>query len=177
MKNTAMQARLGDEVRAFIDSRRSLQLASLGEDGVPFASYAPFARDDDSLYVILSDIAIHGRNLLRESRASVLVIEDEDTAGELYARVRVSYQVEAEELEAGSEPWERGVTLLEERLGERPRNLSKLADFRLFRLRPQSGRYVKGFGKAYTLEGGTLATATINHLREGHRKREDDEAA
>jgi putative heme iron utilization protein len=69
------------------------------------------------------------------------------------------------------------VTLLAERLGERPRNLSRLADFRLFRLKPQSGRYVKGFGKAYTLEGGTLATATINHLREGHRKREDDQAA
>jgi putative heme iron utilization protein len=173
MKNTAMQARLGDEVRAFIDSRRSLQIASLGEDGVPFASYAPFARDDDSLYVILSDIAIHGRNLIREARASVLVIEDEDTAGELYARIRVSYQVKAEELEVGSDAWEHGVALLEERLGERPRNLSKLADFRLFRLRPQSGRYVKGFGKAYTLEGGTLATATINHLREGHRQREE----
>jgi len=177
MKNTAMQARLGDEVRAFIDSRRSLQLASLGEDGVPFASYAPFARDDDSLYVILSDIAIHGRNLLRDSRASVLVIEDEDTAGELYARVRVSYQVAAEELAVGSEAWERGVDLLEARHGERPRNLSKLADFRLFRLRPKAGRYVKGFGKAYTLEGGTLAVTTINHLREGHRRREDDQAA
>ena len=176
MKNKAMEQRLADEVLEFIDARRSLQLATLGEDGVPYASYAPFARDDDSLYVILSDIAIHGRNLLRESRASVLVIEDEDTAGELYARIRVSYQVRARELEVGSDAWEHGVSLLEARHGERPRNLSRLADFRLFRLEPQAGRYVKGFGKAYTLEGGTLATATINHLREGHRAR-DEQAA
>ncbi|MEM9758768.1 MAG: pyridoxamine 5'-phosphate oxidase family protein [Pseudomonadota bacterium] len=173
MKNKALQARLGEEVLSFIDSRRSLQIASLGEDGVPFASYAPFARDDDSLYVILSDIAIHGRNLKREHRASVLVIEDEDSAGELYARVRVSYKVLADALKAGSEAWENGVAILEKRLGERPRKLSELSDFCVFRLRPQAGRYVKGFGKAYTLEGGTLATATINHLREGHRPRED----
>ncbi len=176
MKNTAMQARLGDEVRAFIDSRRSLQIASLGEDGVPFASYAPFARDDDSLYVVLSDIAVHGRNLKRDPRASVLVIEDEDNAGELYARIRVNYRVHAEALEVGSEAWERGVALMEARHGERPRNLSKLADFCVFRLVPQAGRSVKGFGKAYTLEGGTLATATINHLREGHRPREEQAA-
>lgn len=171
MKNKAMQQRLGEEIRAFIDGRRSLQLATLGEDGVPYASYAPFARDDDSLYVLLSDIAVHGRNLQREARASVLIIEDEDSAGELYARIRAAYQIAAEELPVGDQTWENGVRLMEERLGERPRKLSELADFRLFRLHPQSGRFVKGFGKAYTLEGGTLATATINHLREGHRKR------
>ncbi len=177
MKNTAMQERLADEIRAFIDQRRSLQLATLGEDGIPYASYAPFARDEDSLYVLLSDIAVHGCNLLREARASVLVIEDEDSADELYARVRVNYQVTAEELRVGAPAWERGIALLETRLGQRPRKLSQLADFRLFRLTPQRGRYVKGFGKAYALEGGTLATTTIKHLRDqGHRPRQDQAA-
>jgi len=177
MKNKAMQQRLGEEVLDFIDDRLSLQLATLGEDGTPYASYAPFARDEESLYVLLSDVAVHGRNLQHHTKASALVIEDEDSAGELFARVRVSYQVEAEELEVGSEAWSRGVDLLEARLGERPRNLSRLADFHLFRLHPKSGRYVKGFGKAYTLEGGSLSTPTVNHLREGHRQREDSQAA
>jgi hypothetical protein len=79
MKNTAMQERLGEEIKDFINSRRSLQLATVDEDGAPFASYAPFAADDDSFYVLLSDIACTGCNLAREPRASVLVIEDEDT--------------------------------------------------------------------------------------------------
>lgn len=177
MKNRAMEQRLADEVLAFIDSRRSLQLATLGSDGVPYASYAPFARDADCLYVILSDIAIHGVNLRRSPRASVLIIEDEDGAEELFARQRVGYQVEAEELAVGSQVFERGVDYLAERHGERPRNLAGLADFHLYRLRPGAGRYVKGFGKAYALEGGTLASPTINHLREGHRKRGNDKAA
>jgi len=176
MKNTAMQERLGDEIRSFIHSRRSLQLATLAEDGTPFASYAPFAADEVSLYVLLSDIALHGLNLQREPRASVLIIEDEDSAGELFARLRVSYQVHAEELEVGSADWHSGVGLLEERHGERPRKLSELADFRLFRLHPTRGRYVKGFGKAYRLAGGTLAMESIDHLRDGHKPREEQAA-
>ncbi|GAB5414292.1 MAG: heme utilization protein HutZ [Congregibacter sp.] len=173
MKNIAMEQRLKDEILSFIDSRRSLQLASIGEDGYPFASYAPFASDADAFYILLSDIAIHGVNLARDSRASVLIVEDEDTAGELYARIRVNYQVDAEQLEVGSPDWERGVSLLEARHGQRPRNLSGLQDFRLFRLHPRKGRYIKGFGKAYTLEGGTIGGTNIDHLREGHKPREE----
>ena len=177
MKNKAMQVRLNAEIRDFIDSRRSLQLATLGEDGVPYASYAPFAADEASLFVILSDIAIHGLNLLRQPRASVLIIEDEDTAEELFARRRVGYQVTAEELAVGSDGWDDGVTHLAQRHGERPRRLSSLADFRLYRLCPEHGRYVTGFGKAYSLAGGTLAHAEINHLRVGHRQRSTDDNA
>jgi putative heme iron utilization protein len=176
MKNTAMQERLGEEIKDFINSRRSLQLATVDQDGAPFASYAPFAADDDSFYVLLSDIAVHGLNLAREPRASVLIIEDEDGAGELFARLRVSYQVHAEELEVNAADWQAAVEHLAARHGERPRKLSQLSDFRLFRLRPVKGRYVKGFGKAYSLAGGTLGLQAIDHLREGHKPRQEQAA-
>lgn len=176
MKNKAMETRLNAEIQAFIDSRRSLQLATLGEDSVPYASYAPFACDEDSLYVILSDIALHGLNLIAEPRASVLIIEDEDSAAELFARRRVGYQIVAEELPVGAPEWHGGVERLEERHGERPRQLAQLADFRLFRLRPTSGRYVKGFGKAYKLSGGKLAQTALDHFRDGHRPRREQAA-
>ncbi|WP_439100595.1 HugZ family protein [Congregibacter sp.] len=173
MKNTALQQRLSDEITDFLDRRRSLQLATIDESGLPFASYAPFARDDRHLYVLLSDIAVHGINLARNPRASALIIEDEDTADELYARIRVCYQMKAEELEVYSSAWENAVKTLANRHGERPRKLSQLSDFRLFRLSPLSGRYVKGFGKAYSLSGGSLSSQTIDHLRVGHQARED----
>jgi putative heme iron utilization protein len=171
MKNKAMETRLSQEVLDFIHSRRSLQLASVKEDGAPYASYAPFAIGEDCLYVILSEIAVHAVNLQANPAASVLVIEDEDSAGELFARVRVNYTVRAEKLDYGSEDWKAGIDSLAERHGERPRNLGELNDFKLFRLVPQGGRYVKGFGKAYDLRGDSLAGVEINHLREGHRAR------
>ena len=77
MKNKAMQSRLATEVLDFIHSRKSLQLASLGADGAPYASYAPFAIGDDCLYVQLSEIAVHAVNLQRDGRASVLILEDD----------------------------------------------------------------------------------------------------
>ncbi|MDP5052999.1 MAG: pyridoxamine 5'-phosphate oxidase family protein [Congregibacter sp.] len=173
MKNTAMEQRISDEIRSFIDSRRSLQLATLGENGYPYASYAPFARDDSSFYVLLSDIAVHGVNLSQEPRASVLIIEDEDPAGELYARVRVAYQVDAQKLNLESEDGKSAIEHLVARHGERPGHLAQLADFHLFRLTPTRGRYVKGFGKAYELRGESLLEVSIDHLRIGHTPRAD----
>ncbi len=172
MKNKAMQTRLSTEVLDFIQSRKSLQLATLLEDGAPYASYAPFAIGEDCLYVLLSEIAVHGANLQRDPRASVLIVEDEDTAGELFARIRVNYSMDVEFLEHGSDSWRDGLQQLAERHGERPINLSNLQDFKLFRLRPTSGRYVKGFGRAFTLAGNTLAGEVVTHMTDGHKPRE-----
>lgn len=175
MKNTAMQARLSDEVLELVNARRSLMLASTCEDGSPYASYAPYAVGNDCLYVLLSDIAVHGLNLIREPRASVLVIEDEDSCAELFARVRVNYRMTAEQIEHDSTEWHTGLQALVARHGERPKNLSEHADFRLFRLTPLAGRYVKGFGRAYDLVGGTLAGEAVNPKTDGHRLRSEVE--
>lgn len=171
MKNTAMESRLGTEVEGFIRRRRSLQLATIGQDGAPYASYAPFALGIDCFYVLLSEIAVHGVNLQHEPRASVLILEDEDTAEELFARVRVNYSVRAKALSYGSTAWQEALACLMARHGERPGNLSELQDFKLFRLSPTGGRYIKGFGSAYTLAGNTFSGRAIDQLREGHRPR------
>lgn len=171
MKNARMETRLNDEVLDLIHGRMSLQLATLNPAGLPYASYAPFAIGDECLYVLLSDIALHAVNLRENPQASVLIIEDEDGAAELFARKRVNYSVQADLIEYGSEPWKRGMDCLAERHGERPRNLGEHTDFKMFRLTPLRGRYVKGFGKAYDLEGRTLAGESLVHLREGHKQR------
>lgn len=164
--------KINDEVLDFINSRRSLQLATIKKDGAPFASYAPFAIGDECLYVLLSEVAIHAVNLQANPVASVLIVEDEDTAKELFARIRVNYLMDAELLAVDSEDWQQGLGLLHQRHGQRILNLSEHEDFKLFRLTPREGRYVKGFGRAYRLEGKTLSGEAVSHMRDGHRKRE-----
>lgn len=171
MKNEAFQARLNQEILDFIDSRRSLHLATITHEGDPYTSYAPFARGDECLYILISEIAVHALNLQANPRASVMIIEDEDSAGELFARLRVSYQMDAQLQDVESEGWKEGIKVLAQRHGERINNLSQLADFRLFKLVPRKGRYVKGFGKAFDLIGGSLAAEKISHLKDGHKKR------
>ena len=171
MKNTALEQRIQDEILDFINSRKSLLLASCRSDGSPYASYAPFAIGDDCLYVLLSEIAVHAVNLQNTPAASVLIVEDEDTAAELFARLRVNYQVIADLVAVDSKGWQDGINCLASRHGERINNLSQLADFKLFRLVPQNGRYVKGFGKAFAFSGESLTGTAVDHMRDGHKKR------
>lgn len=171
MKNKVLEDKISQEIIDIVDSRKSLMLSTLDHEGWPYASYAPFARGEDCLYVLVSEIAVHGINLQVNPNASVLIIEDEDSAGELFARLRVLYRVQAELLTPESSQWHEGIDILQNRHGDRITNLSQLKDFKLFKLHPRGGRYVKGFGKAYQIEGGSLSGEGLSHLRDGHQKR------
>lgn len=169
---TSTQSNLQEEIIHFVRSRKTLQLCSIDPQGHPYASYAPFAIGEQCLYVLLSDIALHAINLRANPQASVLILEDEDTADEVFARIRVNYRIIAEPIAVDSVDWRTGVDTLRQRHGNRIDNLSQLRDFHLFRLAPQGGRYVKGFGRAYDFPAGTLNGAGITHLRDGHQPRD-----
>jgi len=171
MKNQRLEQTLKEEILTFIQSRKSLQLSSITKDLKPYASYAPFAIGEDCLYILISEIAVHAINLQANPDASVLIIEDENSAKELFARMRVNYSVKAEHIAFDGECWQLGVDALVARHGERINNLSALQDFKLFKLTPTEGRYVKGFGRAYTLTGGSLTGELVDQLRDGHKKR------
>ena len=171
MKNQELGKRIQQEILDFINSRKSLQLSSITSEGRPYASYAPFALGESCLFVLISEIAIHAINLQKKPIASILILEDEDTSDELFARKRVNYSVNAEQLVLGSDEWLHGVNILASRHGDRINNLSELDDFKLFKLKPSEGRYVKGFGRAYAFEGESLTGELVEHLRDGHKKR------
>lgn len=165
MKNASLQQQLADEVLSLIDAQRTLYLASITPDGAPFASFAPYAVGSNSLYVLLSELALHAVNLRENPLASVLIIDDESGTDEIYARVRVNYTVTAARVDRESDDFDKGVGLLAARHGERPLMLAGLGDFHLFRLVPKRGRYIKGFGRAYELSGGTLTGESMAQLR------------
>ncbi|GAA3921108.1 HugZ family protein [Litoribacillus peritrichatus] len=171
MKNKGLEQRLSDEILTFLDSRRTLHLSSLDEDGHPYASYAPFALGTECIYVLLSDIAVHGRNLKQNSKAAVLIVEDESQAATIFARIRVNYQVSAQHLQIDSEEYKTGIHQLFKKHGDRIHNLAELSDFNLFKLTPLGGRYVKDFGRAFSIAGNTLTGESIDRLRDGHKPR------
>ncbi|MCL6417468.1 pyridoxamine 5'-phosphate oxidase family protein [Aestuariirhabdus sp. Z084] len=175
MKNKHLEQKLGEEIIAFLNHRKTLSLASLDEQGAPYASYAPFAVDDNSIFVLLSDIALHGKNLKRDKRAAVQVVEDETEAASIFARIRVSYQVEAHPVALDSEAYQSGIECLSNKHGDRINKLAVLSDFNLFRLTPLGGRYVKDFGRAFEISGHTLAGDNIERLRDGHKPRAANE--
>jgi putative heme iron utilization protein len=172
MNNTGLEQQIQQEIIAMVNQQQSLMLATLDADNLPYASYAPYAVGEHCLYVLISEIALHAQNLQLHPKASVLIIEDEASAEQLFARRRISYQVDAVLLPYEQGGWQTGIDALTLRHGERITQLSQFADFKLFQLNPSQGRYIKGFGKAYQIDGGTLAGESLSHLRGGHKKRQ-----
>lgn len=164
----ALQQRLLPEIRAFRDGCQTLMMATLDQGANPNVSYVPFTLQDDGYYVLVSEIARHGQNLQVCNRVSIMLIEDESNSRQIYARKRLTFDALADEIPRKTSDWERGITALHEKHGDIVKNLSQLGDFHLFRLIPEKGLYVKGFGQAFTVSGDELVDFV--HLKEGHRK-------
>lgn len=163
-----LQNRLQPEIREFRDGCRTLQLATVDGEGNPNASYAPFVLQEDGYYVLISEIARHARNLQQVPKVSLMLIEDETGARELFARKRLTFDAVAEVVARDDARWEKAVAALEGRFGEIVKGLSNLKDFVLFRLKPEQGLFVKGFGQAFRVSGDELVDFV--HLVEGHKR-------
>lgn len=141
--------------RLLVDSS-TLVLATADSSGSPEASLAPFWRDSPRLYIYVSDLATHTRNLLDTGRARVLLLADESERTNAYARRRLSFGVVARFVPRDDGEWDRALDGLTSRFGSTVELIRPLVDFRLFRLTPVSGTYVRGFAQAYPVCGPDL---------------------
>ncbi|WP_159650823.1 heme utilization protein HutZ [Vibrio atypicus] len=168
VKQERLQGRLGPEIKEFRQARRTLQLATVDEEGRPNVSYAPFVQNQEGYFVLISEIARHARNLKANPNVSIMMIEDEDTSKQLFARKRLTFDAAATVVERDSQQWTQVVEQMKERFGEIIDGLSQLQDFVLFNMKPEQGLFVKGFGQAYQVSGDDLVDFV--HLQEGHKK-------
>ena len=147
MKDSTDNA-LQQEAARFIDGFCSVCLATVSEAGLPHASYAPFVRDDmGCFYIYVSELATHGQNLLAGSSVSLLFVEGEQQAAQIYARKRFTLHCDPQQLKVDGEGWAAAMVRMEQAHGK-VISVLKTLDFHLFRLTPESGNYVRGFGKS-----------------------------
>lgn len=168
VKQERLQGRLGPEIKEFRQERRTLQLATVDAEARPNVSYAPYVQNQEGYFVLISKIARHARNLLENPNVSLMMIEDEESSKQLFARKRLTFDAVANVVERDTEMWQQVVGQMKERFGEIIDGLSQLEDFVLFNLKPESGLFVKGFGQAYQVSGDDLVDFV--HLQEGHKK-------
>ena len=145
----------------FLSSRASLVMGTRGEQGEVELSVAPFLCEQGMFYVLLSGLAPHTGNLHRESRAEILLLEDEADARQPFARTRVSLSCVAEAIDQNAVDGQAVLQGMESAFGNIVTLLRSLPDFQLFCLTPQEGRYIAGLGRAYRLSG----LSVVEHLR------------
>ncbi len=169
-KKERIQNRIRPELVEFREKQQTLQLATMTSEGLPHVSYAPFVYLPDGYYIFVSDLAKHGENLKNNAHVSIMMIEDEQAAKSIYARKRLGFDTHAHLVERGTPKWLEVIQALEQRFGDIVTDLSQLGDFHMYRLVPEKGRFVKGFGKAFDVSGSDMLD--IVHLDEGHLKKD-----
>jgi putative heme iron utilization protein len=167
-KQERLDSKIAENIASLREKNHTLLLATNSADYVPHVSYSPFAYREGHYYILVSDIAQHGQNLKQQPALSIMLIEDEQDAKSLYARVRLTYDATAKSIDKTSAEGRLALDELATRFGEIIDNLSKLNDFELYAITPDNGRFVKGFGQAFTIDGSDKPNAL--QLTEGHRK-------
>jgi len=145
------------EYEIFPDEFQSVIISTISQAGIPNSSYAPFVIDETkNIYVYISELAAHTQNIYANPRVSVLFIEDEAKTNNIFARRRLSFDCIATLIERDTETWNTIVDQFQERFGEMIAVFRGLTDFRLFKLTPNAGRYVVGFGSIYNIHSDNL---------------------
>ena len=149
-----------------IEEMCSLQLSSVGPDGIPHCGYTPYLyRAPSSFYIFVSQLAAHTRHLLENKTVAIMIIADEQSTSQIFARTRVNYLCEAKNVEPDNQDYGLLLDDYQQRHGKMAGLLRQLPDFILFHLTPMSGQFVMGFGKAFRLTGDDLSV--FEHTRTG----------
>jgi putative heme iron utilization protein len=149
-----------DEVReefiALRDSVNSVQMATLDSNHLPDVSYANFVWYKNACNLFLSDLAQHGKNLKANPAISVLMIESEAKVSNQFARKRIVLKGKVELIPRSDELFDEVMAQFRGRFGPFIDVIQSFEDFKLFRLMPSSGQYVRGFAQAFELTGERL---------------------
>ena len=146
-----------ESLQQLLLNMKTLLLSTLNKEGLPNISYAPFFRDEDGVYYIfISQLANHTQDLLTNPVAAIMLAADEQDTQQVFARTRVTYQCHVERVAVENHQYEMLLDQFSIKFGSVIDVLRDLPDFILFRLTPEHGRFVKGFGQAYELKGKLL---------------------
>lgn len=145
-----------DTLKSLRESMHSVVMSTLGDNGDPHSGYTPFIIDGRDIIVFVSQLSLHTRDLLANGKVSAMIIDDEVSSTQIFARTRVTYQCVAVAVAPDATGYESLLDAMQARHGKMLGVLRQLPDFVLFRLQPVSGQFVMGFGQAYHLRGDTL---------------------
>lgn len=162
-----------DECQALLNAAECAHLATLGAAGNPEASYAPCVRHDGDYYLFLSALSAHTGNLMRDDRIGILLLDEAGASPNPFARPRVSLRGRIEIVAREAALFSAVLADFRQRFGEIVQMLESLPDFTLFRIRPESGTYIRGFGQAYALTGERLERLQHVDPRKRNTDRED----
>jgi putative heme iron utilization protein len=165
-----------EAARTLLAQTRTATLATLSEDGGPWASLVMYGLlDDGTPALLVSTLAEHGRNLARDPRASLMVAAESRSADPLASgRVTLAGRVVRP---AGEREIVARAACLEAMSAAKL--FSTFGDFSLYLLEVERVRWIGGYGTMGSADGTAYLVATpdptagsaahaIEHLNDDH---------
>jgi len=157
------------QLSGYLEPFQSAVLGTLSENGYPFSSYAPFYYDGKTVYIFISDIATHSKNIQRDPKASVFFIEDESKSPQIFARKRISLQCDVIAISRDDSHYAPIMQGFVAKQGETLSMLMGMGDFNLYALTPIYGEATFGFGEAYHIGGEEMNELVTRRGNTGHK--------
>ncbi|MBJ7355013.1 MAG: DUF2470 domain-containing protein [Thermoleophilaceae bacterium] len=158
-------ASAAEQARTILANESVATLATLTDDGAPWASVVQYAVTDDGTPVLsLSTLALHGRNLARDPRASLAVagpVPEGHDPGDS-GRVSIAGVVDepvGEERASAERAYFAAVPASE--------IYTEFGDFTLYVLRPATVRWVGGFGRMASTNPKQYREAEVDPTAKG----------
>lgn len=138
---------------AFLSLHKTVVLGTLNKAMEAEASYAPVLQNNGRFYIYISELAKHSHNLLENKQLTLLFIQDEQDADNIFARKRATIKAHARHIDRDTVEWNALMDDYCQYFGDTAKMLRGLSDFHLFELSPTKASFVRGFAQAYELEG------------------------
>ncbi len=146
------QEQTNQKYKKLVQDQQTLLLSTVSIRGEPECSYAPYVRDEYGLfYIFVSELASHAQNMLQTQRASIMFIQNEKNANNIFARERVIFNCSINEIQKQDEKYPIYLDRMSDELGETMSLLRSLPDFHLLQLTADKGRFIAGFGQAFNI--------------------------
>ena len=154
-----MDAELAKRLRALFERQEIGSLGTL-HDGAPFVSMVPYAvlPGGAGFVIHVTALAAHTKDMLADSRVSLMVMADRSADVPAQALARVTVQGDAMPVPEDAPVHALAKTTYLARFPQSAQTF-ELGDFALFAIRPRSLRYVGGFAQAKTITPEGFAKA------------------
>ncbi|MGR3178914.1 MAG: pyridoxamine 5'-phosphate oxidase family protein [Candidatus Anammoxibacter sp.] len=143
-------------LRTMITEQRVLSLAVMIE-GKPYVSLLPFVINVDlcSVFIQASDMAKHTAGLNDGAQFTILIHVPDRPDSNPMEIPRVSLQGTVQRLARNTDEFNNARTIFESKFNQ-SRQFFGFADFNLYQLNIDEGRYVAGFGRVYNIKRDDL---------------------
>lgn len=166
-----------EEARALVQTSKLATLSTLTQEGDPWGSLVAYATIDGGQPVLMvSTLAEHGRNLLADPRASLMIASEEHVGNDPLNSGRVTLLGRCEKPQ--DEEAERALAAFHAAVPT-SKFYSGFGDFALWVLRVERVRWVGGYGRMDSADAASYAAAeddpvapsaayAVKHLNEDH---------